>query len=509
MEKLAYSFWSFLHKIPFFDVIWSQHVKKWSSALTLFFVFIFSFLFLTPAYAQTDDQELRNEPAIRVDTPLPDKGSPPSTVPPFARPEAVFSDPGGMTSWLRRRGIAFLFANTNEFAGAITKPARGEKFRTYRQGASNAGQYAASLNIDWEMLAGLKGLATHMITTGRYGTTANRMFGDWLNHSSEDYGGAGNVAVHLVMLYAEENLFGNRLAIAGGRMAELSDFAASELFCNFMNGSICGRPKGISDSSYYPGYPAATWAFRVRGRPTRDVYVQTGVYFAEDGIYQVAQHRTGFKFNGANIVGHVVPVEVGWEPRAGRSHSLPGHYKIGAALQDVSVADTYRDTSGKPYVLTGAQPARRQYSWSSWLMLDQQLLRYRKSQKNSGITALGGLIYNDPHTALRDYEIYGALINRGFWRNRPYDTIGIAFSYTHIAKNVQKTEALLQSQNQTMINHATGIQRHTSVLEVNYAIHVMRGVIFQPVFEYYFRPNGQGNLPDAAMLGFKSHIEIF
>lgn len=148
-----------------------------------------------------------------------------------------------MTSWLRRRGIAFLFANTNEFAGAITKPARGEKFRTYRQGASNAGQYAASLNIDWEMLAGLKGLATHMITTGRYGTTANRMFGDWLNHSSEDYGGAGNVAVHLVMLYAEENLFGNRLAIAGGRMAELSDFAASELFCNFMNGSICGRPK--------------------------------------------------------------------------------------------------------------------------------------------------------------------------------------------------------------------------------------------------------------------------
>lgn len=120
-----------------------------------------------------------------------------------------------------------------------------------------------------------------------------------------------------------------------------------------------------------------------------------------------------------------------------------------------------------------------------------------------------GLIYNDPHTALRDYEIYGALINRGFWRNRPYDTIGIAFSYTHIAKNVQKTEALLQSQNQTMINHATGIQRHTSVLEVNYAIHVMRGVIFQPVFEYYFRPNGQGNLPDAAMLGFKSHIEIF
>ncbi len=487
----------------------SKRRIQWQLKRSICGFFLLSLAFFTPAQAQTDDLAIGTEPAIRVDTPLPNKDAPTSSVPSFARPEALFADPGGLTSWLRRRGIAFLLDNTNEFAGALTKPAQGEKFRSYRQGASNAGQYATSLNIDWETLAGLKGLSTHMITVGRYGTTANRMFGDWLNHSSEDYGGAGNVVVHLVMLYAEENLFGKRLAIAGGRMAQLSDFAASELFCNFMNNSMCGRPKGISDSNYFAGYPAATWAFRVRGRPARDVYVQAGVYFAENGVYQVAQHRTGFKFNGANIVGHVVPVEAGWEPKAGRSHSLPGHYKIGAALQDVPTADTYRDSTGKPYVLTGAKAAQHQYSWSSWLMLDQQLLRYRKTQKDSGITALGGVVYNDPRTALRDYQVYFALLNRGFWRSRPYDTLGLAFTYTHIAKNVQKTEALLQSTHQATINHATGIQRHASILELNYAVHVMRGVIFQPVFQYYFRPNGQGNLPDAAMLGFKSHIEIF
>lgn len=58
-------------------------------------------------------------------------------------------------------------------------------------------------------------------------------------------------------------------------------------------------------------------------------------------------------------------------------------------------------------------------------------------------------------------------------------------------------------------DHATGVQRHAAVFEVNYAIHVYRGVIFQPLLEYFFRPNGQGNLRDAALLGFKSHIEIF
>lgn len=509
MKQISRASKNYLQPYPDLYAALCNKFKKTLPLFAVSFILLFSFSVFDSAHAQTEDLNIGSEPTIRVDTPLPEKTVHLSSVPPFSRPEAVFADPGGMTSWLRRHGIAFLLDNTNEFAGAVTKPARGEQFRSYRQGASNAGQYATSLNIDWETLAGLKGLATHMITVGRYGTTANRMFGDWLNHSSEDYGGGGNVAVHLVMLYAEETLLNNRLAIAGGRMAQLSDFAASELFCNFMNNSMCGRPKGISDSNYFAGYPAATWAFRVRGRPTRSIYVQTGVYFAENGVYQVAQHRTGFKFNGANIVGHVVPVEAGWEPKLGRSHSLAGHYKIGAALQDVPVPDTYRDITGKPYVLTGAKAAQHQYSWSSWLMMDQQLMRYHKAQKDSGLTALAGLVYNDPRTALRDYEVYLAMLSRGFWSSRPYDTFGIAFTYTHIAPNVQRTEALLRQTIHPMINHATGVQRHASTLEVNYSIHVMRGVIFQPVFQYYFRPNGQGNLPDAAMLGFKSHIEIF
>ncbi|MBV9748171.1 MAG: carbohydrate porin, partial [Acetobacteraceae bacterium] len=39
-------------------------------------------------------------------------------------------------------------------------------------------------------------------------------------------------------------------------------------------------------------------------------------------------------------------------------------------------------------------------------------------------------------------------------------------------------------------------------------IHVFRGVNFQPEFQYVFRPNAQSNIRDAAVFGFKGHVEF-
>ncbi|MBB2200122.1 carbohydrate porin [Gluconacetobacter tumulisoli] len=433
-----------------------------------------------------------------------------SSVPPLPRPESVFTDPGGITSWLTNRGISFHFDNTNEFAGAVTPPTRGARYVSYRQGASNAGQYSANLNINWEQLAGIRGFSTHVITVGRYGTTANRMFGDWLAHSSEIYGGGGNVAVHLVSAYGEETLLGGRLDFAGGRMSQMSDFAASPLFCQFMNNSMCGRPKGAADSTFYGSYPAATWAFRIKARPRPDMYIQTGVYFAENGIYMNFQHRTGFKFNGANIIGYEVPVEFQWEPKFGAHGNLPGHYKFGFTYEDVPRPDNYYNVNGQPFASAGGTAMTDPHSWQTYMMTDQKLIHYKGGSPTAGLTFLAGFIYNDPRTAVRDFEVYGALENRGFWPARPMDSIGLAFTYTSIAPGTRDTEALLMSENKGGLpNHATGVQTNAEIIEFNYAIHVMRGVTFEPDFQYYFNPNGQHALRDAAMLGFKTYISIF
>ena len=46
------------------------------------------------------------------------------------------------------------------------------------------------------------------------------------------------------------------------------------------------------------------------------------------------------------------------------------------------------------------------------------------------------------------------------------------------------------------------------LLEVNYDIHVYRGVHFQPDFQYIFRPNAQANIRDAAVFGFRARVEF-
>ncbi|QDH16712.1 carbohydrate porin [Swingsia samuiensis] len=427
----------------------------------------------------------------------------------LSAPPSLFPFLNASDGWLRRHGTIAQLDNLNEFMGAVTSPTKGHG---YRQGASNAGQYAFNVFTDWSSLVGLKGFTTHAIFIGRYGTTANRMFGDWLAHSQETYGGGGNVVVHMVMAYGEQHLFNNRLAIAAGRMAQLSDFASGTMFCTFINNSFCGRPKGAGDSSYYSSYPASVWALRVRGRPwRRDIYIQTGIYFAEEGIYSTAQHRTGFKLNGSNIVGEIFPTEVGWQPtfwRKSHRYKYSGHYKLGVAVETMARQENFYNSLGNLYEDSGYTAARHSGAWSIWLMGDQ-CVKGSAYNPNGGVFLLGGAVFNDRKTALRDRQLYIGLVWKGFWKQRPADSIGLGLSYVHIAPGVQRTERMLYQAKRSLPYRATGIQSHQEVAELNYTLSVTGAITFEPDIQYYHNPNGQVNLKDAWMLGFRSHVEIF
>ncbi len=422
----------------------------------------------------------------------------------------------GLRPFLTDHGIAVIFDTVDEFAGNITGgggPIPSSTGKT-EGGASFAGQYGFETDVNWETLAGLTGFSTHTIVVGRYGGhPASTLIGDNLNPSQEIYGAGGNVVVHLVQFFGEETLAGGKFDLTFGRIPLDDDFASSPLYCAYESNSICGNPKGFTDNISHSSYPDANWAFRVRVRPLPDYYIQSGIFFTQSNIYNVAENfRTGFTIDSSYISGEAFPVEIGWEPSFGPQH-LPGHYKLGFVYDNNPHSDNYFDINGAPFALTGLPPRTDHGSTTAYVLVDQMVLRNGPGASD-GIVALAGYVHNDPTSDAAVYadEFYAGAQDLDFWPARPLDQINALINYQHISGYAGKTQALDIEEGipvSDYYNGASGIQTWTMDFELNYAIHVFRGFTFAPDFQYYIRPNAQDNLPDAAFLGFKTHLVFF
>ena len=376
-----------------------------------------------------------------------------------------------------------------------------------KKGSTFANQLGIELDVDWQKLARIQGLSTHVVVINRSGSPASSrgIIGDNLLPVQEIYGAGGDVALHLVYAYAEEKLAQGRVDIALGRMPLANDFAASPLNCNFMNNSLCGNPKSLPGGDRgFSSYPDAVWGARVRVRPTDHTYIQTGIYATDQDLYTYDRFRSGFTFDTSKINGETFPVEAAWLPTFGADR-LPGHYKVGFSYDNAPQSDFYVDRDGAPAALSGQPYRTHKGHTQAWALFDQMLLRQGPGA-NDGITLLGGYIHNDPSTSVYADQYFAALLDRSFWKARPQDTVGVLFTYLNTSPQLAQQQQLDLNYGLPIANGASGVQRHMQVLEANYDIHVYRGVNFEPDFQYVFRPNAVNNIKDAIVLGFKSHI---
>ena len=412
--------------------------------------------------------------------------------------EHVFGDWGGVRTSLGNLGISFTIDFTSEFAGNV---AGGTK-----QGATFANQVGIEADIDWEKLAGISGFSTHTVVVNRSGSSDSVQFGDHVNAVQEIYGGGGDVIAHLVYAYGEESLLGGRVDIAAGRIPVLNDFAASTLYCNFMNVSICGNPGSLPAGNIgLSVFPNSTWGGRVRVRPTEHTYVQTGVYEVSQGLFTPFA-RSGWTFDTSQDSGVEVPVEIGYEPLLGGA-KMPGHYKLGFGFDSSTYKDLYLDANGNPSLLSSQPFAQHNGRFSFWALADQMLLRNGPGD-DAGLILLGAFVHNSPDTSAYENQFTAGLLDKGFWSTRPQDTVGALLTYQTISGSLGKEQALEQEFGMTLANNATAVQTSEIIWELNYDIHVARGINFQPEFQYVIRPNAQSDIKDAEVFGFKTHINF-
>ncbi len=409
--------------------------------------------------------------------------------------EHLLGDPGGILTDLANQGIYVLLDFTSEFAGNVSGG--------ITRGATFANQVGLEVDIDWQRRAGITGLSTHVIFVSRSGYSDSILIGDSVAPVQEIYGASGNVLVHLVSAYAEQTLLDKRVDIAVGQMNVENDFASSPLYCFSMNNAICGDPKALPAGDLgHSAFPNGVWAGRIRGRPTADTYVETGVYEVNQGLYTDHYFGNGFPNNISQASGVYVPVEIAYEPSLG-PHNLPGHYKFGFGY-DTTLYDSF--FSALP-TAPGEPPAGRSHNAQLWVLTDQMLVRQGEGDQD-GIIALAGFAHNNPNVSAFAEQYFGGLVDRGFWRARPEDAVALFFNYNTMSGPLGRVQGEEGELGIPFSNGATGVQTREMFVEANYNIHVYRGVDFRPEFQYVIRPNGQSNIRDAAVVGFKVHVEF-
>lgn len=430
-----------------------------------------------------------------VDTAQSQQATLPQLPPPAPpAPTHLFGDWGGLRTHLGDVGIDLEVDYTTETAWNVS----GGR----RQGADFAQQIGLTANLDWEKLAGVPGFSTHTVFINRAGRNASADYiGDPVIQAQEIYGAGFSMGAKLVYFYAEEKLWKGRVDLAAGRLAVGADFAASPLYCNFMTLTICGHPRALTSNQGFTDWPTASWGGRVRARPTADTQIIAGVYESEP--FPAGGH-SGWDWTTRHATGEIFPVEVGWDPTFG-ANKLPGHYKLGVAYDNSNFPDYFYDAERQPLVISGAAARRDHGRTSVWVTADQMVVRHGAGPQD-GVILLAAYAHNSPDVSLFEQFAWLGLLDRGFWPARPHDRIGIGFTYYRLSPSLTAREALQERLDLPFTDGEYGVQSDASVLEANYDIAVYRGVDIQPEIEYFIRPGGQRVVPNALVLGLKTHV---
>ncbi|WP_040509804.1 carbohydrate porin [Gluconobacter morbifer] len=448
---------------------------------------------LVAGFDQTQSQSSPTEPSRSKGDPGPYFSAPMGS-------QHFFGDWGGAQPWLLKHGIHLLAAINEEFAGNFT----GGKEKAY----SDSGQVGVEVDIDWDKLAGVKNFWTHTLIVNGHGQSVSRNFGDSIAGVQEIYGARGNVVAHMVAMYGEMAFLHNRIDVSAGWIPVGSFFAASPLFCDFMNVAMCGNPAPNKYTEGNRDWPSGNLGAIVRVMPTTDTYLMAGLFAVSPHAYNGG--ISGWAWAQSGLGKFSTPVEFGWMPHFGKDQ-LAGHYVIGYSYDNSRYPNLYEDIHGNSWQATGLPRRYEAGRNSAWLLVDQMLVRNGPGNTN-GLIALAGAMYSDGKTvAMRDHEWVGMVDTGSAW-GRPLDTIGAMYQHfdmSHTAALQQESSMALGLPFQdNQWGNVYGPQSHENVWELFYSAHIARAMALQPDFQYIQRPSATTTFHDAAVLGVQFTVVL-
>jgi porin len=379
----------------------------------------------------------------------------------------------GVGRTLADRGIYLRLLAVDEFAGNVT----GGQGR----GVGNSYALPFGFDLDLDRLVGWKGAAIHYsMNVSRGSSLAADHTGNAISFQTR-YKAFQNL--RLAALALEQNLFDGKVNVSGGRVAPLTYFNASTLYCTFQSNSVCFNPAVVPIQDRALGFfPYNTWGARIKVAPTKSFYAQVGIFEANTSLLST----NGFDWSTKGATGHQTAVEIGLQSGSPRA-AHPYHLRIGAYGNTSDVTDPILNTRGLPRIgPAGAGGAPLVYKGQSgWYVMGDVVPTTISGDRKRPVTVFGGVIGSTAdYVPFKGQAIAGVIVT-GPFAARPQDTLGLVGSYIRLGS---RQRALLQA-SRALAGGTDRVFPDEGVFELNYGIAAARGVRISPNVQYIVSPD--------------------
>ena len=360
-------------------------------------------------------------------------------------------------------------------------------------GRMQAGRYCHSVgwdvNFDLEKFARLLGTQFHISGLWRTGQNlSSAVIGNAFTASSI----FGHQQFRLYALYLEQSLCNNKVNIRIGRIGTGDDFAASEIYWNFVQNSIDGNPISIPINLFFPTYPTAVWGVRAKCNITKDIYTLTGLYDGDPNVQRDSSY--GMDFTLRLRRGLIFAQEIAYAPNTAKgcqAQGLPGNYKAGFYYHGGTFFDLHSDLNGASFALTGLPPEKNIGNYGVYFHADQMIYRKKGTDCNEGLTPFVAITLAPDNINQFPFFIDGGLVYKGLVPTRDHDITSVGFAYGRYSTDLGHTER----------DSGLTIQSYELVFDFSHKIEITPWMFLQPDAQYIVNPSGGHNIDNAFVVG--------
>ena len=418
----------------------------------------------------------------------------------IARSLPVTGDPFDFRTRLAEVGITYGVKFTGEVLG---NPTGGIK-----RGSAYDGLVSAFLDIDYEKLAGFKGLSGHVSGYQIHGT----------GHVTKDNLGslvaASNIeALNGTLLFEawlEQKLASGKLAIRYGQLAADQEFLISDTAGPFVANTFGWAVlPSIDLPSGGPAYPLATPGVRIRFDPTEQLAALLAIYNGDPAAPgegdQQERDPNGLAFRLKDpplLLG-----EMQWKHgQQSNARELPGVIKVGGWYHFGKFVDQRLSSDGLSLADPASlgEPAKRRGNFAIYGVVDQQLYRSPGGVGKTGASSFARIVAAPSDVNFVDFYADMGLVFSGFVPGRPDDSFGVALGYSRVSDSARDRD-------RDAVAFGTGsvVHNHETIFEVNYQAQVSSGWTVQPWFQYIWSPSAPDDtlaIENASVLGFRTSV---